>query len=208
MRTLLITAGPSREYFDDVRFLSNASSGQMGIAVAEKARERGWHVQLALGPVEAQVPAGIDVHRYTSARELDEICQELWPEVDAFVATAAVCDYRPQQRVTGKRKKDGDDWALTLVRNPDVLLERSKDKGERTLVGFALEPHFDLSEAKRKLEQKSLDLILLNTPHSLGQEKSHYHWLAPDTHEDLGAIDKPSLAERIVDFLGDRVSDP
>ncbi len=214
MTTLLITAGPSREYFDDVRYLSNASSGRMGIAVAESALARGWRVHLALGPVTAEVPAGVQHHPFVSARELEAQVEALWPEVDALVATAAVCDYRPATRIPGKRKKGSaqEDWRVHLIRNPDILLGRAPFKEQRTFVGFALEPHLDLQEARRKLRDKALDLILLNTPASLGAQQSHYHWLTSKSgtsqlraedflHTDLGAIDKGALGEKIVDYI-------
>lgn len=176
--TLLVSAGPSREFIDDVRFLSNPSTGSMGIAVAEAAAVRGWAVYLALGPTSLNpdrarvspslTPGSIVVRRFVSACDLDAIAAETWPDVDAFVATAAVCDYRPAERIAGKRKKKPGDWSLSLVRNPDVLRERSQRKGPRSLVGFALEATPDVAEARRKLVEKQLDLIILNSPANFG----------------------------------------
>ncbi len=119
---LLVTAGPTREPIDDVRYLSNGASGILGIETALAARDAGWQVHLALGPVSSHPPLeGIHLHPFTTARDLEEIAVELWSEVDSLVATAAVCDYRPAEKIAGKRKKSAGDWHLRLVRNPDVL---------------------------------------------------------------------------------------
>lgn len=203
--TLLVTAGPSREYFDDVRFLSNASSGRMGVAVANAAAERGWCVHLALGEgstAAGTIDARVRVHPFVSARDLSAICAELWPEVNAFVATAAVCDYRPGDRVSGKRKKTPGDWEMTLVPNPDVLAELSLEKGNRLLVGFALEASRDRDEARRKLEEKHLDVILLNTTSNLGSDSGDYLWMPRDGEEQpFDDISKQELGVRIADYV-------
>ncbi|MEM7164795.1 MAG: phosphopantothenoylcysteine decarboxylase [Planctomycetota bacterium] len=207
--TVLISAGPTREYIDDVRFLSNASSGRMGRAVAVAALEQGCQVHLALGPVAPlDVPDGIEIHGFTSARDLDDIARNLWPDVDAFVATAAVADYRPAARIPGKRKKGDGTWQLELVRNPDVLSNRGAEKGARTLVGFALEADPTHAEARRKLVQKGLDLIILNSTANLGSTGGDFDWIeaAPRAEETgnavpLRGVTKQQLATRIVDFL-------
>ena len=202
---LLVSAGPSREYLDEVRFLSNASSGRMGIAVAAAAADRGWAVHLALGPTTHEVPLGAALPEFVSARDLDAIACELWPDVDAFVATAAVCDYRPAERLPGKRKKSGHDWDLRLVRNPDVLAGRAAEKGERVLVGFALEATLDRSEARRKLEEKRLDLILLNTTANLGTRAGSYLWMDHEGEErELPDAGKDQVAAAIVEYLAGR----
>ncbi len=109
---LLITAGPTREPIDDVRFLTNGASGILGIEVARAARDAGWEVHLALGPVPHPTLEGIHLHPFVTALDLEKIAIQLWPEVDALVATAAVCDYRPAQKIVGKRKKSAGDWNL------------------------------------------------------------------------------------------------
>lgn len=209
---VLISAGPTREYIDDVRFLSNASSGRMGLAVAVAAHELGCTVHLALGPTRLDVPAGIHVHPFTSAVELDQIAEKLWPEVDAFVATAAVADYRPAERIAGKRKKGDGEWSLELVRNPDVLANRGRQKGSRVLVGFALESDPTHAEARRKLVQKRLDLIILNSTANLGSTGGDFDWIeagssiqpgAPDVESavELRGVTKDQLALRIAEFV-------
>lgn len=118
---LLVTAGPTREYLDDVRYLSNASSGRMGYAVAAAARSRGHRVTLVSGPVELSPPRGVRVIQVTSAREMEHATIREFRKADALVMTAAVSDYRPASRVTGKIKKGRAAWTLRLVRTPDIL---------------------------------------------------------------------------------------
>lgn len=205
--TLLVSAGPTREHIDDVRFISNSSSGRMGMAIAEAALARGWQVHLALGPTPVPPPAGVELHPFTSARDLDAISKRLWPTVDAFVATAAVGDYRPEIRLAGKKKKREDRWRLELVLNPDILAERSREKGSRTLVGFALEAKPRREEALRKLVQKGLDLIILNSTANLGSSEGDFDWIEGSGKvEALTAVSKTDVAERIVTFLTEKMS--
>jgi len=205
---LLVTAGPTREPIDDVRYLSNGASGILGIETALAARDVGWQVHLALGPVSSHPPLeGIHLHPFTTARDLEEISVELWSEVDSLVATAAVCDYRPAEKIDGKRKKSAGDWNLRLVRNPDVLAARGAEKGDRVLVGFALEATLDVEEALRKAVNKRLDLVLCNTPGNMGAAMGDYVWIEPGGHTDsLPAISKRELAQKLVEFIGTRVA--
>lgn len=218
-RTLLVSAGPSREFIDDVRFLSNPSTGSMGIAVAEAAAQRGWRVHLALGPTHLRPDPALDrieLHPFVSALDLEAIAVRLWPEVDAFVATAAVADYRPAERITGKRKKEPGDWTVRFVRNPDVLANRGREKGHRTLVGFALEAVPDVTEARRKQVEKNLDLIILNTAINFGSPGGDFTWIEAERSGEPGLeatrsepIAKPArtklaLAREIVSFLEER----
>ncbi len=201
---LLITAGPSREHFDDVRFLSNGASGALGIAIARRALAEGWEVHLALGPTHLEPPAGVTCHRFISALELDAVCTRLWPEVDTFIATAAVCDYRPAERVSGKRKKSAEGWVPELVRTPDVLAGRGLEKGDRTLVGFSLESGAGPEEAHRKLVTKHLDLILWNTPINLGASQGRYTCVEPGGGtRELGLLPKEAVADEILRFVGE-----
>ncbi|MEE8142810.1 MAG: phosphopantothenoylcysteine decarboxylase [Planctomycetota bacterium] len=206
--TLLITAGPSREYFDAVRYLSNASSGRMGVEVAAAALDLGWSVHLALGPISLEPPPGAKLHPFISADELDRLTQELWPQVDAFVATAAVCDYRPVERIPGKRKKDSGPWAPVLQRTPDVLANRAKQKEDRLLVGFALQAEPDLQEAGRKLLEKHLDLIILNSTANLGSTEGDFEWIeAGGSTRSFRQVHKSVLARSIVEFLRESLAE-
>jgi len=206
---LLITAGPSREHFDDIRFISNGATGALGIAIARAAAEARWRTILALGPTHLSPPAGVEVHRFVCAQELDAICAALWPEVGAFIATAAVCDHRPAERHPGKRKKDGGDWPVRLVPTPDVLANRAAHKGSRVLVGFSLESGAGMEEARRKLVKKRLDLILWNAPENLGAPDGRYTWIeagdrgAAGAERDLGLLAKEEVATRILHFVSE-----
>ena len=136
---ILITAGPTREYIDDVRFLSNASSGRMGYALAAAALRAGHAVELVTGPVDLDPPAGCRVHRIETTDQLRESCVRLFPECDGVIATAAVCDYRPKQRISGKITKTGQPIVLELTETSDVLAELGAQRGHRWVMGFALE---------------------------------------------------------------------
>lgn len=200
---LLISAGPSREYLDDIRFLSNSASGRLGVEIARCAVAEGWEVHLALGPVAIEVPSRVHLHRFESAIELDGIAEELWPEVDAFVATAAVADYRPGVREPGKRKKTEGEWSVQLITNPDVLLNRSKEKENRVLIGFALESGDQEVEARRKAVQKRLDLVISNAPENLGAVKGDFAWVEPGAETcHLHGISKADLSRKLVGFIG------
>ena len=136
----LITAGPTREYLDPVRFLSNGSSGKMGYALAEVAAQRGWDVDLVSGPVSLGAPSGVKVTRVVSAQEMYEACRPLFVNCDVFIAVAAVCDYRPRERATEKTKKVPGPVTLALEPTIDILKTLSGTKvPEQTVVGFAAE---------------------------------------------------------------------
>jgi phosphopantothenoylcysteine decarboxylase/phosphopantothenate--cysteine ligase len=159
---VLITAGPTREYVDDVRFLSNASSGRMGYALAEAACRHGWQVTLVSGPVALAPPAGVQLHRVTSALEMLETCLRLLPHVDGVIAVAAVADYRPVSRFHGKMRRTEESLQLDLVPNPDILAEIGRRKTHQWTVGFAVESDDALARARGKLRSKNCDAIVLN----------------------------------------------
>jgi phosphopantothenoylcysteine decarboxylase / phosphopantothenate---cysteine ligase len=159
---ILITAGPTREYIDDVRFLSNASSGRMGYSLAAAAIRLGHQVVLVTGPVELPVPAGCEVHSIETTDQLRQACVRLFPLCDGVIATAAVCDYRPIRRVSGKMSKTGQPVTLELVETSDVLAELGMQKEHRWIVGFALESQDPRNNAMRKLRMKQCNCIVLN----------------------------------------------
>ena len=158
---VLVTAGPTREAIDPVRFLSNGSTGTMGFAVAEAAARRGAHVTLVAGPVALATPPGVERVDVETADEM--LAAALAVDADLVVAAAAVSDYAPAEPSAQKLKKGADDLVLRLRRTPDVLAtlgERRRDG--QTLVGFALETHDGEANARAKLERKHLDWIALN----------------------------------------------
>lgn len=166
---MLITAGPTREYLDDVRYLSNASSGRMGYALAEAALAAGHQVVLITGPVALAPPAGAEVRQVETTEELLAACDAVWAECDGVIATAAVCDYRPRTRFPGKLAKTGVSLELELVETADVLAELGRKKGNRWIMGFALESEeYAHVNALRKLKEKNCDAIVLNRPTAIG----------------------------------------
>lgn len=152
----VITAGPTREHLDPVRFLSNPSTGKMGFAVATAAASRGHEVTLIAGPVSLKTPKGVTRIDVVSAREMLEAVER--ERKDVFVATAAVADWRPASTAMTKLKKRDMDGTLKLVRNPDIL----KSVSGCVKVGFAAETNDVLAEASRKCREKSLAFIVAN----------------------------------------------
>ena len=164
-RRALVTAGPTHEPLDPVRFIGNHSSGKMGIALARELARAGAQVELVLGPVEAPPPmAGVIVHPVTTAAEMFERCVALAPDAEIVVMAAAVADYRPQAPLDHKMKKKENSFSLALERTPDVLRELGRVKKPRQfLCGFALETDHEETHALGKLQEKNLDMIVLNS---------------------------------------------
>ena len=170
--TILITAGPMCEYLDDVRFLSNASSGRMGYALAQAAMEAGHQVVLVSGPVCLAAPSGCEFHPVETTGEMYDACLMHFPRCEGAIGAAAVCDYRPRQRRDGKLAKTGNPLQLELVETVDILAELGQRKEGRWIVGFALESQNPRENALRKLKAKGCDAILLNHPSAIGAEAS------------------------------------
>jgi phosphopantothenoylcysteine decarboxylase/phosphopantothenate--cysteine ligase len=168
--TILITAGPTREYLDDVRFLSNASSGKMGYALAQAASEAGHRVVLVSGPTCLVPPVGCDFHPVETTGEMYDACLKQFPGCRGAIGAAAVCDYRPSRRIDGKLAKTGKPLPLELVETPDILAELGRRKEHRWIVGFALESQNARENAMRKLKAKGCDAIVLNHPSAIGAE--------------------------------------
>ena len=177
---ILITAGPTREYLDDVRYLSNASSGRMGYAIAEAVLAAGHQAVLVSGPVMLTPPHGSEVHPVETTAELHDVCNRLFQDCDGAIATAAVCDYRPRARFPGKLAKTGVSLELELDETADVLADLGLQKGHRWLVGFALESdEFAHVNALRKLKHKNCDAIVLNRPTAIGSTTNQIEIINP-----------------------------
>ena len=163
-KNVLITAGPTYEHIDPVRFIGNYSSGKMGIAIAEEAYCRGAKVTLVLGPSEEPVPQGIELVRVQTANEMFEQCSKRFPNAHIAILSAAVADYAPAQVAKEKIKKSDETLTLELKKTPDILkyLGTVKKKGQ-FLAGFALETHNEKENALKKLKQKNADIIILNS---------------------------------------------
>jgi phosphopantothenoylcysteine decarboxylase/phosphopantothenate--cysteine ligase len=200
---LLITAGPTREPIDDVRYISNASSGKLGFALARAARAAGHETTLVLGPVEASPPEGVTVARVETTADLDRVCRELFPRHDALIMAAAPADFRVKDRVAGKISKEGrDGLTLELVPNPDVVAGLGKAKGPRQVIlGFALESGDGGEErALKKLARKGLDAIALNGPSNLGADRATVavYRAAGGPPRVFRDVDKSELARELV----------
>lgn len=163
-KTVLITAGPTYEAIDPVRFIGNHSSGKMGYSLAEEAAKRGAKVILISGPSSLKtINENIDIHRITSANEMYEKVFEFYETSDIAIASAAVADYAPKVVAAEKIKKNDDTLIIELVKNPDILKAMGEQKTRQILVGFALETNNEEENAKAKLKKKNLDLIVLNS---------------------------------------------
>ena len=159
----LISAGPTREWIDSVRYLSNPSSGKMGFELARSAVEKGLDVTLVSGPVSLSCPEGVNFVSVETALEMREALINFFAEADLTIMSAAVSDHRPENLGNLKIKKDQLPDQLKLIPNPDILLELGKLKGsQQTLVGFAAESDDHLDNARKKLEGKNLDWIVVN----------------------------------------------
>ena len=206
MPNVLVTAGPTREYLDDVRFLSNASTGRMGYLVAAAAQAAGCRVTLVSGPCLLDPPAGATVIQVVSASEMLAACERVLPNCDLVFAVAAVADHRPRQRQTGKPSKT-DNQTLELVPNPDIVATLARAKGRRLIVGFALdavgvEVGQQRARARDKLARKGIDLIVRNDASALGSEHSAVEVLdAAGNCQALPAQSKAETAHWLVDFV-------
>lgn len=165
MARILITSGPTRQYLDPVRYLTNGSSGRMGKALAEAALAAGHEVVIVSGPVTVEYPAAARVVPIVSTEDLLEACEREFATCDGVIGAAAPCDYRPMRVETHKITKTGEPLRLELIETPDVMatLGASKRPGQ-WLVGFALETDDQRFRALTKLEKKSCDLMVLNGP--------------------------------------------
>jgi phosphopantothenoylcysteine decarboxylase / phosphopantothenate---cysteine ligase len=167
---VVVSAGPTREYLDPVRFISNPSSGKMGFAVALEAQSRGAEVTLITGPVNLPDPGGMKVVHIESALELRDAVLLAAQHAEMVVMTAAVADYRAAEPAGEKQAKVAQNVSISLVPNPDILAELGQTKGKRVLIGFAMETHAGIERAAAKAQRKNADFILLNYPTQKGAE--------------------------------------
>jgi phosphopantothenoylcysteine decarboxylase/phosphopantothenate--cysteine ligase len=165
---VLITSGPTRQYLDPVRYLTNASSGRMGKALAEAVLAAGHQAVIVSGPVEVVYPAAAEVVDVVSTEEMLAACREIFPSCDGLIGVAAPCDYRPVRIAEGKIQKTGQPLELYLIETPDVVATLGAEKRPgQWLVGFALETDDQRLRALAKLEKKSCDLMVLNGPQAM-----------------------------------------
>ena len=212
-RRVVITAGPTREAIDPVRYLSNHSSGKMGYALAQAFATAGAQVELISGPVALTPPERVDVHRVTSAVEMCDAATKLAGDADLFIGAAAVADYRPAEKASGKiKKQDGRGLSLDLVQNPDIVATVAQlPNRPRIVAGFAAETHDLLSHARAKRVRKGLDMIIANdvgAPETtFGSDQNAVHLITAESEHRLALASKYVIAEHIVAALAIQLSD-
>jgi phosphopantothenoylcysteine decarboxylase / phosphopantothenate---cysteine ligase len=210
-RHLVVSAGPTREYLDPVRFLGNPSTGKMGFAVAVAAARAGARVTLVHGPVSIPTPPGVTAQAVTSAQEMNDAVLNAAVDADAVVMAAAVADYRPAAPLGVKRKKTAGPLRLELERTPDILAALGAGRaGERpVLVGFAAETGHPVAEARAKRTRKAVDLIVANDVTAAGSGfgvDTNRVWLVGEAAvQDLPQLPKAEVAEHIIGWIADRL---
>lgn len=204
---ILITAGPTREYLDDVRYLSNASSGQMGYALARSAIQAGHEVALVTGPVSIDAPEGCEVYPVETTDEMYQQCAQLFTDCDGVIGTAAVCDYRIKTRKPGKIAKTGEAITLELVETIDVLAELGTQKGDRWVMGFALESQDARFNAVRKLYSKKCNAIVLNSVSAIGATENQVE-VIDQSQETVATCSgpKPEVADFLIRWIENHIA--
>ena len=205
-KTVLITAGPTYEAIDPVRFIGNHSSGKMGFSLAEEAVKRGAKVILISGPTSQKTDyKNIEIHRVTSAKEMYDEVFKYYEKVDIAIASAAVADYAPKIVAKEKIKKSEEEFTIELVKNPDILKTMGEKKTHQFLVGFALETQNEEENAKNKLQKKNLDMIVLNSLRDEGagfqKDTNKVKILTHSEQKEFSLKSKDEVAKDILDFV-------
>lgn len=208
-RRVVITAGPTHEPIDAVRYLANRSSGRLGEALAEEAARRGWDVTLLLGPVERSANyTRVHVARFTTTADLQALLKEHVPNCDVLIMAAAVADFRPASLNETKHRRSSGPFNLVLESTPDLLAEAAANRREgQVLVGFALEPRERLREsAREKLVRKSVDAIVANPLETMGSDmiEASILWRGGDIDSTQGEILKTHFAAWLLDRIESR----
>jgi phosphopantothenoylcysteine decarboxylase/phosphopantothenate--cysteine ligase len=196
----LVTAGPTREFFDPIRYISNRSSGKMGYALAEAARALSPHATLVSGPTALTPPAGVTFVAVTTAQEMHDAVLARYEASDVVIMCAAVCDFRPRHAASMKIKKGTFAGPLELEPTPDILAELGRRKAAQVLVGFAAETDHVEDNAHDKLRRKNLDLIVANDARAFDADTNRVTLLRRDgTREVLPEASKSEIARAIVE---------
>lgn len=203
---VLVTAGPTQEKIDPVRFISNHSTGKMGYAIAKQAKMRGAKVTLVSGPVALEAPKGVEVVPIVSAKDMADAVWERADAMDMIIKAAAVADYRPVTTYEDKVKKSSDDMSIALERTDDILAHLGKNKKEgQILCGFSMETKDMLENSKAKLEKKNLDVIVANNLKvagaGFGTDTNVVTLITKDEVKELPILSKEEVADRILSFL-------
>lgn len=203
MARILITSGPTRQYIDPVRYLTNASSGRMGCSLAESAIAAGHEVVVVSGPVTVSYPDEATVLWVTTTEEMLDVARREFANCDGLIGVAAPCDYRPQFVQGQKISKTGQPLVLELIETPDIVATLGAEKGNRWVVGFALETEDRRFRALVKLEKKSCNLMVLNGPEAMNSDDNQVEVLAKDGSV-VASISgsKPQVASEIMQIVG------
>lgn len=209
MARILITSGPTRQYLDPVRYLTNASSGRMGQALAAAALKAGHEVTIVSGPVDIAYPPEAQVIPVVSTEEMLEAAQEQFEHSDGVIGVAAPCDYRPQKVSNQKLSKTGGPLALKLIETADVIATLGANKASRWVVGFALETEDHRFRAITKAERKNCDLMVLNSPSAMNSTNTEVEVLLPNgTVAGHFQGSKQNVAREIFSIIHDRLVVP
>ena len=216
-RSILITAGPTHEAIDSVRYVANRSSGRMGVAIAEAARDAGWNVTLLLGPGCTPPRDGVTVRDFVSTADLSELLDRTFCDCDVLIMAAAVADFRPAEPAKGKIPRGQERLVVEMDRTPDLVARcASAKKPHQFVVGFALEDPQDLQRrAHEKLRRKGLDALVANPLDTMGAETvkgflctADGQTLTPSGKKNKdGALSKVAFARWLIEWVGERVSE-
>ena len=206
MARILITSGPTRQYLDPVRYLSNASSGRMGSALAQAAVALGHEVVVVTGPVDVAYPHQAELVRIESTEELLKACLAVFRTCDGLIAAAAPCDYRPVEVDIEKIRKSGEPLTVQFVETPDVVASLAENKASRWIVAFALETQDRHARAVEKLRRKGCDLIVVNGPETIDSPSTSLEVLDREGTV-LAAIrgEKPEAAKELLAVISERL---
>lgn len=210
-KNVLITAGPTREYIDPIRYISNASSGKMGLAIAEAFIEKGAEVRLITGPTsrhcEELSDVAISVTKTETAEQMRQTIIDNFQWADIVIMAAAVADYRPIEKAKQKIKKKEQTFNLRLEKTPDILGElASQKRNGQILVGFALETEDLLKNAQKKLEEKNLDFIIANTEKAIDSDSADFFVINRNEVKEYKNISKMALAKELVELVDSRTA--
>ena len=210
-KKILITAGPTREKIDPVRYISNRSSGKMGFSIAEAARDAGGLVRIISGPVNLETPNEVDRINVESADEMLKEVDKAINNFDLFISTAAVSDFKPEEYENQKIKKQkkANNLNLELIKNQDILKSVSENKGDLKVIGFAAETQNIIENAKKKLKEKNLDLIIANdvSDDSIGfdSDENEVYLITKKIEKKISKVSKKKLSRNIIEFIAENL---
>jgi len=202
-RHWVINAGATREYWDDIRFLGNTATGQLGFLLAAAAATRGARVDLIAGPTSLATPTGVTRHDVTSARDMLAACEKYAADAHVFMATAAVGDFAFAERQQGKIKRGGTtDMHVRLVTNPDIVAHIAAMRGRPArVIAFAAESEHHVAHAREKMKAKGVDAMFANDISAMGSDEAGGWWLSDTSCTKIPAMQKWQLAERLSDLV-------